>query len=43
VALALGIRRWRRAGKSTPPGAPAAGPDGEDAERLEADLARYDL
>jgi cytochrome c-type biogenesis protein CcmH len=45
-ALALGVRRWRRAGK--PPGAggsspPNEGPQGEDAERLEADLARYDL
>jgi cytochrome c-type biogenesis protein CcmH/NrfF len=44
VALALGIRRWRRAGKSPPPDAGAdTGPQGEDAERLEADLARYDL
>jgi cytochrome c-type biogenesis protein CcmH/NrfF len=43
IALALGVRRWRRAGRP-PPGAPtAAGPQGEDAERLEADLARYDL
>jgi cytochrome c-type biogenesis protein CcmH len=46
IALALGVRRWRRAGK--PPGAggsspPNKGPQGEDAERLEADLARYDL
>jgi len=43
AALAIGVRRWRRAAK--PPGAGAAlgGPQGEDAERLEADLARYDL
>lgn len=45
VGLALGVRRWRRAAE--PPeqkGSPAAGgPRGEDAERLEADLARYDL
>jgi cytochrome c-type biogenesis protein CcmH len=45
VALALGVRRWRRTG--TPPGpgstGTTAGPQGEDAERLEADLARYDL
>jgi cytochrome c-type biogenesis protein CcmH len=45
VALALGVRRWRRAAK--PPDAagspPAGGPRGEDAERLDADLARYDL
>jgi cytochrome c-type biogenesis protein CcmH len=44
-ALALGVRRWRRAAK--PPGSrdspPPSGPRGEDAERLEADLARYDL
>jgi cytochrome c-type biogenesis protein CcmH len=44
VALALGVRRWHRAAK--PPGGnggAASGPRGEDAERLEADLARYDL
>lgn len=54
--LALGVRRWRKAG-SDPHGesrgeadgplgqkpAAAQGPRGEDAERLEADLARYDL
>jgi cytochrome c-type biogenesis protein CcmH len=43
VALALGVRRWRRAGKPPPSGPAATGPRGEDAERLEADLARYDL
>ena len=42
AALAVGVLRWRRgtgkpgAGSSTPP-------QGEDAERLEADLSRYDL
>jgi cytochrome c-type biogenesis protein CcmH/NrfF len=44
VALAIGVRRWRRAAK--PPGAGTAsaeGPQGDDAERLDADLARYDL
>jgi cytochrome c-type biogenesis protein CcmH/NrfF len=44
VALAIGVMRWRRAG--TPPGSgpPApAGPSETDAERLNADLARYDL
>jgi cytochrome c-type biogenesis protein CcmH len=44
LALGIGVRRWRRAGR--PPGADAvasASPGGEDAERLEADLARYDL
>ncbi len=43
--LALGVRRWRRA--AGPPGsggtAATGGPQGEDAERLDADLARYDL
>jgi cytochrome c-type biogenesis protein CcmH len=45
VALAFGVLRWRRAAKPPEPGAaPAAsGPQGEDAERLDADLARYDL
>lgn len=44
VALALGVRRWRRA--ANPPrsgGTGSEGPQGDDAERLEADLARYDL
>jgi cytochrome c-type biogenesis protein CcmH len=43
VALALGVLRWRR--QSEPDGGQpaAAGPSGEDAERLEADIARYDL
>jgi cytochrome c-type biogenesis protein CcmH len=43
VALAIGVVRWRRSsggGDGMPrPGAP----QGEDAERLDADLARYDL
>jgi cytochrome c-type biogenesis protein CcmH len=45
VALALGVRRWRRAARRSGPGdgASAEGPRGEDAERLERDLARYDL
>lgn len=44
VALAIGVRRWRRAGRPAGPGPPATpGPDGEDAERLDDDLARYDL
>jgi cytochrome c-type biogenesis protein CcmH/NrfF len=44
VALAVGVLRWRR--HDGPPGSdpPAAsGPTGEDAARLDADLARYDL
>jgi cytochrome c-type biogenesis protein CcmH len=45
IALALGVLRWRRAGEgSDRRGPPAgAGPSAEDEERLEADLARYDL
>jgi cytochrome c-type biogenesis protein CcmH len=44
IALALGVLRWRRAGG--PPGGnrPAPkGPSAADAERLDADLSRYDL
>ena len=46
ASLAIGVRRWHRTGEdSEGPGKPRAGdgPRGEDAERLEADLARYDL
>ncbi len=44
LALALGIWRWRRAGgPKDGDSAQAAGPSDEDAERLDADLARYDL
>jgi cytochrome c-type biogenesis protein CcmH len=45
VALALGVRRWRRADGPPEGGGDgaASGPRGEQAERLEADLARYDL
>jgi cytochrome c-type biogenesis protein CcmH len=45
LALGLGVRRWRRAGRGPGPGGPpgAAGPSTEDSRRLEADLARYDL
>jgi cytochrome c-type biogenesis protein CcmH len=44
LVLALGVLRWRRAGGGGGRGkADAAGPQGDDAERLDADLARYDL
>jgi cytochrome c-type biogenesis protein CcmH len=44
VALAIGVLRWRRAGDSSDGDAPAPnGPSPEDNERLDADLARYDL
>ncbi len=44
VALAVGVLRWRR--DPGPPGSDAPsriGPSDEDAQRLDADLARYDL
>jgi cytochrome c-type biogenesis protein CcmH len=44
VALALGIVRWRRAGGPPNGGSgPDGGPSAEEARRLDADLARYDL
>jgi cytochrome c-type biogenesis protein CcmH len=45
VALILGVLRWRRASGPPDGGSKAApqGPSPEDAERLDADLARYDL
>ncbi len=44
AALAIGIARWRRAGDRVPPG-PTAGEATRDADaqRLDDDLARYDL
>ncbi len=42
VALAVGVARWRRRGHNSGDG-PAVAPQGEDADRLESDLARYDL
>ena len=44
IALALGVLRWRRAGGGGGRDeAGPAGPKGDDADRLDADLARYDL
>ncbi len=44
IALAVGVSRWRRAAGPRDGEPPAsAGPNAEEAERLEADLARYDL
>ena len=46
AALAIGVLRWRRAGDDGPRGGPtdpSREPSAEDAERLDADLARYDL
>ncbi|MGN6274832.1 MAG: cytochrome c-type biogenesis protein [Solirubrobacterales bacterium] len=43
IALAIGVLRWRRSGKGGGAAESANAPKGEDAERLDADLARYDL
>jgi cytochrome c-type biogenesis protein CcmH len=45
IALALGVLRWRRAGDPPEGGEKRSpeGPSAEDSERLDADLARYDL
>ena len=44
AALAFSVARWRRDGGGGPPGNDAPPPpSGEDAERLDADLSRYDL
>jgi cytochrome c-type biogenesis protein CcmH len=44
AALAFSVARWRRDGKrSATDRGSSPGPRGEDAERLEADLGRYDL
>jgi cytochrome c-type biogenesis protein CcmH len=42
-ALAVGVRRWRRSSRRGGPEPEPAPPRGEDAERLDSDLARYDL
>ena len=44
IALIAGLLRWRRNGRRGPGGpSEQSGPQGEAAERLDADLARYDL
>lgn len=43
IALCFGVVKWRRAGERRDSEAPAEGPSREDSERLDADLARYDL
>lgn len=43
IALAIGVARWRRASRGSGPPGPGAGPRDEDAARLDADLAKYDL
>ncbi|HKO37464.1 MAG TPA: cytochrome c-type biogenesis protein CcmH [Solirubrobacterales bacterium] len=47
VALAIGVLRWRRAGGGPGdrdgPAGRSRGPSGEETDRLDADLARYDL
>lgn len=44
VALAIGVTRWRRSGGSGgDAGSSADEPSSEESERLDADLARYDL
>lgn len=42
VALAFGVARWRRASDGPTASAPTA-PRGDEAERLEEDISRYDL
>jgi cytochrome c-type biogenesis protein CcmH len=42
VLLGFSVLRWRRDG-GRPPAGTAEPPQGADAERLEADLSRYDL
>jgi len=43
AALAFSVARWRRDGDRSPPPGAATAPQGEEAERLEADLRHYDL
>jgi cytochrome c-type biogenesis protein CcmH len=43
IALATGVRRWRRRPSTPETAADEKGIDPEDSERLRSDLARYDL
>jgi cytochrome c-type biogenesis protein CcmH/NrfF len=45
IVLAFSVSRWRRDGRRSQPDEDAAPapPQGEDADRLDADLGRYDL
>jgi len=43
VALALGVRCWRRAGRQSQALDANTAPGGEERKRLDADMARYDL
>jgi cytochrome c-type biogenesis protein CcmH len=43
AALTLSVLRWRRDGDRGSGGNRTQGPVGEDADRLEADISRYDL
>jgi cytochrome c-type biogenesis protein CcmH len=43
AGLAFGVARWRKAAKSAHRSDEPPGPEGEDAARLDADIARYDL
>ena len=43
AALLLGVLRWRRRGDDEPPGPARPAPSEEEAARLDADMARYDL
>jgi cytochrome c-type biogenesis protein CcmH/NrfF len=43
AGVGYAVYRWRRERPGEPADPPPAGPQGADAERLDADLARYDL
>lgn len=43
VGVGVSLRRWRRAAASTSETAAGAAPEGDDARRLEDDMARYEL